>query len=102
MTENTVGILIEPLSWNLMAVKAATRKAGTSLDRIPAGKELEVVALPNDAAQVRMLEQLGIREDERGRVRSAAPLGGPILLEIGGSAVAIARAVAKKIRVRLL
>jgi len=95
-----VGILIEPVSWDLMMVKTA--KTGVTLDRLSAGKEVEIVALPNDAGQVRMLEQLGVREEERGRVRSAAPMGGPILLEIGGSAVAIARGVARKIRVRVL
>ena len=97
-----MGILIEPLNWDLMATKAASRKAGISLDRIPAQSEIEIVALPNDSDQVRTLGQLGIREDERGRVRSTAPLGGPILLEIGGSAVAIARGVAKKIKVRVI
>jgi ferrous iron transport protein A len=85
-----------------MAVKAASRKPGISLDRISPQSEVEILSLPNDAGQMRMLEQLGIREEARGRVRSAAPMGGPILLEIGGSAVAIARGVAKKIRVRML
>ena len=85
-----------------MAAKAASRKAGTSLDSVTAQHEIEILSLPNDAGQVRTLEQLGIREKARGSVRSVAPLGGPILLEIGGSAVAIARGVAKKIRVRVL
>lgn len=85
-----------------MAVKAATHKPGTSLDHVPPHSEVEILSLPNDAGQMRMLEQLGIREAARGRVKSAAPLGGPILLEIGGSAVAIARGVAKKIRVRVV
>ncbi len=85
-----------------MAMKAATRKPGTSLDYVAPNSEVEILSLPNDAGQVRMLEQLGIREEARGRVKSAAPLGGPILLEIGGSAVAIARGVAKKIRVRVV
>jgi ferrous iron transport protein A len=97
-----VGILIEPLSWNLMSAKVAARKPGTSLDRVPAHTKIQILALPNDADQVRTLGQLGIREKEHGRVRAAAPLGGPILLEIGGSAVAIARGVAKKIRVKLV
>ncbi len=85
-----------------MAMKAATRKPGTSLDHVAPHSEVEILSLPNDAGQMRMLEQLGIREEARGRVKSAAPLGGPILLEIGGSAVAIARGVAKKIRVRVV
>ena len=97
-----MGILIEPLSWDLMATKAAKSRGGISLDRVSAQSEIEIVALPNDSEQVRTLGQLGIREDERGRVRSTAPLGGPILLEIGGSAVAIARGVAKKIKVRVI
>lgn len=97
-----MGILIEPLSWNLMATKAATRQLGTSLDRVAPHSEVEILSLPDDAGQMRSLEQLGVREGARGRVRSAAPLGGPILLEIGGSAVAIARGVAKKIRVRVI
>ena len=95
-----MGILIEPVSWDLMATKVAARKPGVSLDRVANDTAIEIVALPNDIEQVRMLEQLGIREHERGHVRAIAPLGGPILLEIGGSAVAIARGVAKRIRVR--
>lgn len=102
VTESTVGILIEPLSWDLMATKAAKSRAGVSLDRVAAHSEVEIVGLPNDSEQVRTLGQLGIREEERGHVRSAAPMGGPILLEIGGSAVAIARGVAKKIKVRVV
>ena len=97
-----MGILIEPLSWDLMATKAAKSRAGIPLDRVAAHTEIEIVSLPNDSEQVRTLGQLGIREDEHGRVRSTAPLGGPILLEIGGSAVAIARGVAKKIKVRVV
>jgi ferrous iron transport protein A len=100
--ENTVGILIEPVSWDLMAVKAASRNPGLSLDRVPPHTEVEILSLPNDAEQLRTLEQLGVREDERGHVRSTAPMGGPILLEIGGTAIAIARGVAKKIRVRVV
>ncbi|WP_041855770.1 FeoA family protein [Candidatus Korobacter versatilis] len=97
-----MGILIEPLSWDLMAAKAAARKPGVSLDRVPNHTEIEIVALPNDVEHVKMLGQLGIREEERAHVRAIAPMGGPILLEIGGSAVAIARGVAKRIRVRVV
>ncbi len=85
-----------------MAVKGGSHKGAISLDRVAPHSEVEIVSLPNDAGQMRILEQLGVREDERGRVRSAAPLGGPILLEISGSAVAIARGVAKKIKVRVV
>jgi Fe2+ transport system protein FeoA len=97
-----VGIMIEAVSWDVMASKAAKHKSGNFLDRTPPHTEIVIVALPKDADQVRMLEQLGIREEAHGHVRSAAPMGGPVLLEIGGSAVAIARGVAKKIRVRIL
>ena len=85
-----------------MAANTVSRKVGVSLDRVAVQSEIQILALPNDAGQVRMLEQLGIREQALGRIRSTAPLGGPILLEIGGSAVAIARGVAKKIRVRVV
>ena len=85
-----------------MAANTVSRKVGVSLDRVSVQSEIQILSLPNDAGQVRMLEQLGIREQALGRIRSTAPLGGPILLEIGGSAVAIARGVAKKIRVRVV
>ncbi len=97
-----MGIVIEPVCWEMMAAKVAARKPGVSLDGVPKDAEIEVLALPADLEQERMLEQLGIRERERGFVRATAPLGGPVLLEIGGSAVAIARGVAKKIRVRVV
>jgi Fe2+ transport system protein FeoA len=97
-----VGILIEPLSWNLMAAKVAAHKPGISLDRVQNHSKVEILTVPNDVEHVRLLAQLGIREHAFGQVRAAAPMGGPILLEIGGSSVAIARAVARKIRVRVI
>ncbi len=72
------------------------------LDRVRAGAIVEIVELAGDPEQVRSLEQLGIRQSERGRVASKAPLGGPVLLEIGGSSVAVARNGAKQIKVKIV
>ena len=72
------------------------------LDRAPANKFLEVVEVPHGRAVSRSLAQLGVAVSERLRVRSAAPWGGPVLVEVGGTTVAIGRGLAHRIKVRLV
>jgi Fe2+ transport system protein FeoA len=70
------------------------------LDEIKAGS-VEVVEVVGSNVG-RVLAQLGIREGKVLQVRRLAPLGGPILVECGGSAVAVGRGMARKVRVRVL
>lgn len=72
------------------------------LDRAPMDNFLEVVEVPQGRGVARSLAQLGVSVTERLRVRSAAPLGGPVLVEVGGTTVAIGRSLARRIKVRLV
>jgi ferrous iron transport protein A len=47
------------------------------------------------------LLQAGVYPDDRIRVLRAAPLGGPLLVEVGGREIALGRAVARRILVEL-
>lgn len=50
----------------------------------------------------RQLAQLGIRAGTRLIVRRSAPMGGPVLVDSGGSLVAIGRGMARKVSVQIL
>ncbi len=72
------------------------------LDKAPSGAHIQVIRVEGGADSVRQLAQLGVRTSEVGRIRGAAPLSGPILLEINGSTVAIGRGLARKIVVQVV
>lgn len=101
--QGTLDIAGEPLLWDVMNREHQKRRsADVHLDRVRAGGHIEIVELSGDDEQTRALEQLGVRQGANGRVRAKAPLGGPVLLEIAGSSIAIAKNIARKIRVKLV
>lgn len=72
-----------------------------SLDKVEAPSTVQV--LDTDGRGVtRQLAQLGIRAGKTVRVRRLAPMGGPILVESGGTTVAVGRGMARKVTVRLM
>ena len=72
------------------------------LDRVPDSGRAEVVGVTSDHGANRRLAQLGIHIGARLQVRQRAPLGGPILVEVAGSTVALGRALARKVSVKIL
>jgi Fe2+ transport system protein FeoA len=74
----------------------------TSLDRAARSDWVEVVDLPRGRRASRHLGQVGICVNERLRVLRTAPLGGPVLVEVRGTTVAIGRSLASRITVRLM
>lgn len=72
------------------------------LDCAPQRRSLLVMEVPRGRGVARSLAQLGVAVSEKLRVRSAAPWGGPILVEVGGTTVAIGRSLASRIKVRLV
>lgn len=72
------------------------------LDRVPQDEEVEVLDIPEGRRPRRSLEQIGIRVREKLRVIKTAPLGGPVLVEVRGSMVALGRSLARRIRVRVI
>lgn len=83
-----------------------TRKASATetypLDRVPGAKPVEVLAVSGGQDANRRLAQLGILAGAKLRVLRSAPMGGPILVEVEGSTVALGRGLARKVSVRIL
>jgi Fe2+ transport system protein FeoA len=73
-----------------------------SLDRAPHSEWVEVLDLPRGRRASRSLAQVGINVNEKLRVVSAAPWGGPVLVDAAGSTVAIGRSLASRIKVRVV
>jgi Fe2+ transport system protein FeoA len=71
----------------------------TCLDRAPRDEDVEVLDIPDGRRAARSLEQVGIRVHQKLRVLSAAPLGGPVLVEVAGAKVALGRGLARRIKV---
>jgi ferrous iron transport protein A len=82
--------------------KRSDELSTTTLDRIRAGEEIKVVQIVAGQSATRQLAQLGIRAGTTLRVRRSAPMGGPVLVESGGSMVAIGRGMARKVSVQTL
>lgn len=78
-----------------------THDEALSLDQVEALGKVEVVEIAG-AGVCRLLAQLDVRVGSVLKVRRVAPLGGPILLECGGSTVAVGRGLARHVQVRLL
>jgi ferrous iron transport protein A len=84
------------------AAKSPQASLSPTLDQVRAGQNVrvtEILAGPGAALQ---LAQLGVRAGATLSVRRSAPLGGPLLVESGGTLVAIGRGMARKVRVQTL
>lgn len=64
------------------------------------GQSGEVARIAAGQTATRQLAQLGIRAGAALVVRRSAPMGGPVMVEIGGSTLAIGRGLARKVFVR--
>ena len=65
----------------------------------PQGKWMRVAALEGGAALRARLTQYGLFEGDHVRVLRAAPMRGPLLVEVNGREIALGRRVAEKILV---
>lgn len=83
-------------------VKRSDEPFPLTLDRIRAGQEVKVVQIVAGQSATRQLAQLGIRAGATLGVRRSAPMGGPVLVDSGGSMVAIGRGMARKVHVQTL
>ncbi|HUZ45713.1 MAG TPA: FeoA family protein [Terriglobia bacterium] len=83
-------------------VKRTDEPSTPTLDQIRAGQEVKVVQIVAGQSATRQLAQLGICAGTRLKVRRSAPMGGAILVDSGGSMVAIGRGMARKVGVRIL
>lgn len=74
----------------------------TRLDSLSPHARAEIVALPAGHGAARRLAELGIFTGAHVTVVRLAPLGGPVLLDVRGSLVALGRRLAHRIWVRVL
>lgn len=72
------------------------------LDRVRSCARAEVLAVTINHGVNRRLAELGILVGAKLRVLRSAPMGGPILIEVQGSTVALGRALAREVSVRVL
>ncbi len=82
--------------------KPAEASSPHTLDKVRAGETVQVVKTAAGPGATLQLAQLGVCAGATLVVRRSAPLGGPILVESGGSTVAIGRGMARKVFVRTL
>jgi Fe2+ transport system protein FeoA len=82
--------------------KQSEEPSTTTLDRIRAGQEVNVVQIVAGQSATRQLAQLGIRTGTTLKVRRSAPMGGPVLVDTDGVMVAIGRGMARKVCVQTL
>ena len=84
------------------SARRTQRAAPVSLDKAPSEQAVRVLAVDGDREGARLLGQLQIRVGAVLRVQRAAPLGGPLLVECGGSTVIISRRLARRVQVEVL
>lgn len=83
-------------------IKRSDENSTPTLDRIRAGQEVKVVQIVAGQSATRQLAQLGICAGTTLKIRRSAPMGGPVLVDSGGSMVAIGRGMARKVNVQIL
>ena len=79
-----------------------TNPATMSLVQAPTDRRVQVMAVSGDQDIARLLAQLQVRQGAVLRSLRSAPLGGPLLVECGGSTVIISRRLAERVRVQVL
>lgn len=93
--------------WGWMVAARAQEGAGErqgavrTLDSVRAPVFVQVLRVRGDRPAA-LLAQLEIREGQVLEVQRSAPLGGPVLVRSGGTTVAVSRAVARHVAVRVL
>jgi len=83
-------------------IKRPDEPSALTLDHIKAGQEVKVAEIVAGQSATRQLAELGIRAGTTLTVRRSAPMGGPVLVDSGGSMVAIGRGMARKVSVQIL
>lgn len=78
------------------------RPAPIPLDALPKANRAEVVDLPPGRGARRQLGDLGIFVGAVLRMERSAPLGGPVLVKVQGTLVALGRRLAHRVLVRVL
>jgi Fe2+ transport system protein FeoA len=82
-----------------MSIATSGQRPTITLDRVPAGCGGRVVAV-GSAHAVDLLHE-GILPGTHLRLRTVAPVGGPVIVELGRATLAIARPIAATVRIML-
>ena len=68
-----------------------------TLIQVENGKIVRLLEFQGGRGLNQKLTQLGLSPGERARVLRRAPLGGPVLVEVGGRSIALGRGIASKV-----
>ncbi len=79
--------------------KAPPMTGASTLETAPVGAPLRVAAIRGGREVRARLSSLGILPGTVLRVLNRGPLGGPVLVDVGGTRVAIGRGLARKVAV---
>lgn len=71
----------------------------TTLDRVPRGASVRVVAIEGGDAIARRLDDLGLREGVEVEVLRRAPLGDPTVFELHGYQLCLRKSESGRVRV---
>jgi ferrous iron transport protein A len=71
----------------------------TNLARMAPGETGRITGLTSGPGLVRRLEEIGLRVGQRVSKISGMPLRGPVVVQVGGTRVALGHGMAKKVMV---
>jgi len=86
------------LGYNACASSSAI-EVDMQLLRVESGKWVRIVGIGGGKGLEYKLRQLGLLPGDCTRVLRQAPLGGPLLVEVGGRTIAVGRRIAEQIEV---
>lgn len=87
---------------DLPSSQQATESLPITLDSLPKSTRAAVVELPVGGQALHRLAELGIFLGSVFHIERSAPLGGPVLVNVRGTLVALGRGLARQIQVRIL
>jgi ferrous iron transport protein A len=89
-------------TFDMPSSQQAAQPILVALDSLPKSTRAEVVELPLGRGALHRLAELGIFVGSILHIERSAPLGGPVLVNVRGTLVALGRGLARRVQVRVL
>lgn len=78
-----------------------TKKNIVSLAKLETGQSGTIMEIKSGPGLIRRLEEMGIRSGKKATKISGMPLRGPVVVQVGGTRIAIGHGMAMKVIVEL-